>query len=83
MSSIIYEQQYVTLGRSQVVRQGTLTPSSAGSSPAVPAKFHLYSSVSFKKNISGYVMKSISGYAEKDSLLFVMIQIICFMNMIR
>ena len=25
------------LGRSQVVRQGTLTPSSAGSSPAVPA----------------------------------------------
>ena len=26
------------LGRSQVVRQGTLTPSSAGSSPAVPAK---------------------------------------------
>ena len=27
------------LGRSQVVRQGTLTPSSAGSSPAVPARF--------------------------------------------
>ena len=26
-----------TLGRRQVVRQGTLTPSSAGSSPAVPA----------------------------------------------
>ena len=26
------------LGRRQVVRQGTLTPSSAGSSPAVPAK---------------------------------------------
>ena len=29
-----------TLGRRQVVRQGTLTPSSAGSSPAVPAKVH-------------------------------------------
>ena len=29
-----------TLGRSQVVRQGTLTPSSAGSSPAVPAIFY-------------------------------------------
>ena len=29
------------LGRSQVVRQGTLTPSSAGSSPAVPASFIL------------------------------------------
>ena len=27
-----------TLGRRQVVRQGTLTPSSAGSSPAVPAR---------------------------------------------
>ena len=26
------------VGRRQVVRQGTLTPSSAGSSPAVPAK---------------------------------------------
>ena len=33
------------LGRSQVVRQGTLTPSSAGSSPAVPASFILFDSV--------------------------------------
>ena len=38
LGAIPIPDRFSTQGCSQVVRQGTLTPSSAGSSPAIPAK---------------------------------------------